>query len=89
MADLCRRGHPMTQKNSRPLKHRSGRLYFTCRRCESAKRKAKYAGDPAYRAMIRTNYVRWRERHGLVKPTIDAIMALVVADLAQMLRGGT
>ena len=80
----CKRGHPMTQKNSQPFTNgHSGKIYFSCRRCASDKRKVKYAADPAYRAQIKANARRWRERHGLTPPTMDAIMAMVIPDKGQ------
>lgn len=41
----------MTEKNSRPHRnHRTGKLYFACRRCETQLIMLRYHADPAFRA---------------------------------------
>jgi hypothetical protein len=49
--DRCKRGHLFHEKNTY-FRHRNGKTYRTCRKCESARRRFRYEFN-----------AEWREKH--------------------------
>ncbi len=55
----CSRGHLRTAKSTRWIQTPNGRKYPICRKCESIRRNARYAADPAYREWSRDKAKAW------------------------------
>ena len=59
----CQRGHLRTAKTTRWYRHKTGRMYPICRRCESIVRNARYKNNPEYRAKVNATSLAWWRAH--------------------------
>ena len=57
MTDRCPRGHLFNVKNTY-VRHRDGKTYRTCRKCESIRRQFRYRTDPELRETKKTRELK-------------------------------